>query len=89
MNEIETLIGLMAGTLTTLAFLPQVVQIWRSKCANDVSALTFTIFSLGVFLWIVYGVTIHALPIIITNIVTLILSLLILMLKWKYSKKDE
>ena len=82
-NAWVTSLGLIAGALTTVSFVPQVVQIWRTKRAEDVSSHMFVIFSLGVFLWLIYGVYIHSVPIIVANIITLILCLSVLWLKWK------
>ena len=79
-----TMIGLLAGTLTTIAFVPQLTKTWRSKSAKDISLGMFLIFSSGVLLWLVYGILIDALPIILANTVTLILSGTILILKLKY-----
>lgn len=79
-----TIIGLVAGTLTTIAFLPQLTMTWKSKSAKDVSLGMFLIFCSGVALWLIYGILIDALPIILTNTATLILSGAILMLKLKY-----
>jgi MtN3 and saliva related transmembrane protein len=77
-------IGLLAGTLTTAAFVPQVVQAWRTRSTRDISAAMFVTFSFGVALWLWYGVTLGAWPIIVANIVTLGLSLVILYLKARY-----
>lgn len=77
-------VGLLAGALTTLAFVPQVLKIWKSKQANDISLATFAIFSSGVALWLVYGLRIASWPIILANSVTLALALLILILKWYF-----
>jgi MtN3 and saliva related transmembrane protein len=82
--DVITLIGLVAGTLTTIAFLPQLTMTWKSKSAKDVSLGMFLIFCSGVALWLIYGILIDALPIILTNTATLILSGAILMLKLKY-----
>jgi len=82
--DMITIIGLVAGTLTTIAFLPQLTMTWRSKSAKDVSLGMFLIFCSGVALWLIYGILIDALPIILTNTATLILSGAILMLKLKY-----
>ncbi len=83
MNWIEV-IGALAGTLTTIAFLPQVVKTWRSRSAEDISLFMFLLFSTGVALWLVYGVAIGSAPVIAANAVTLILALLILALKIRY-----
>lgn len=75
MTEITyvTFIGLAAATLTTVAFLPQVIKTWKSQTAKDLSFGTFSILSSGVFLWLVYGFLIGDLPIILANAVTLLL----------------
>lgn len=84
-TELIDLVGIIAGVLTTIAFFPQLLKIWKSKSARDVSLVMMITFSLGVFLWIVYGLAIGAMPIIAANVVTLTLALLILFLKIRYS----
>jgi MtN3 and saliva related transmembrane protein len=78
------LIGTAAGTLTTLSFVPQVLKTWRSRSGRDISTGMFLLFSLGVLLWLVYGLWIDALPIVVANGITLILALTILWLKYRY-----
>ena len=80
MNHTE-LLGLIAGLFTTVAFVPQVLKIWKSKHAKDISLAMFTIFSTGVALWIVYGFIIGSLPVILSNSITFALALDILALK--------
>ena len=75
------LLGLIAGLFTTIAFVPQVVKIWKSKHAQDVSLAMFAIFNTGVALWIVYGFIIGSLPVILANSVTFALALAVLILK--------
>ena len=79
-----TLLGLLAGTLTTVSFFPQLLKTWRTKSAGDVSLGMLVTFSIGVFLWLVYGILLGALPIILANAVTLVLAGLILALKLRY-----
>jgi len=79
-----TTVGLVAGTLTTIAFIPQLTQTWQSKSAKDVSLGMLITFATGVFLWLTYGLFIHALPVILANLVTFVLTLIILLLKIKY-----
>lgn len=79
-------LGIVAGTLTTISFVPQVIKIWKSKSAQDLSMGMFLTFSTGVFCWLLYGIFQHDLPIIIANIVTLALCLTIIVLKFKFSK---
>lgn len=83
-TEFIDILGLVAGTLTTIAFLPQLHKTWKSKSAKDVSSVMMIIFCIGVFLWFIYGLAIHAMPVIVANAVTLILALLILVLKIRY-----
>ena len=78
------ILGMIAGTLTTIAFVPQVVKTWRSKSTEDISYGMFILFSLGLVLWLAYGIVIDALPIIISNTITLALALVILGLKFRY-----
>lgn len=79
-----TMIGLMAGALTTISFLPQAIKTWRSKSAKDISLTMFLTFCIGVVLWIIYGFSVQDLPVLATNIVTLILAGSILFFKFKY-----
>lgn len=79
-----TILGLIAGTLTTIAFLPQLFKTWKSKSAKDVSIEMLIVFSIGVFLWLIYGIYLQALPIILANLLTLIFNLIILGLKIRY-----
>jgi MtN3 and saliva related transmembrane protein len=78
------IIGLVAGLLTTVAFVPQVIKTWKSKSARDLSLVMFSLFCLGVFLWTIYGIMINQLPIILWNIITLILASVILFFKIKF-----
>jgi len=70
--------------LCTLSFLPQVVKIFRTKQTKDLSLITFSMLSIGVFLWLIYGILIKEFPVIAANSVTLILALLIVIMKIKY-----
>ncbi len=83
------LLGLIAGVCTTIAFVPQVLKIWKSKQAHDISLATFAIFSTGVALWLVYGWRLGAWPIVLANGVTLALALLILILKWHFRNSSS
>ncbi len=81
-----TFIGLLAATLTTFAFVPQVVKTWQSRSAKDLSLGTFSILSTGVFLWLVYGILISDLPIIAANVVTLCILLVLLVFKLTFKE---
>ncbi len=77
-------LGTVAGILTTLSFVPQVVKIWKSKSAGDISFGMFLLFSAGILLWLIYGILIGAQPIIVANAVTLALALTIIVMKIRY-----
>ena len=84
MNGLIDSIGLAAGLLTTTAFIPQVWKIYRTKSGKDISARMFSLFSAGIVLWLVYGILLQSVPLILTNAVTLVLSLTIIGLKLRY-----
>ena len=79
-----TVLGLVAGTLTTLSFLPQVIKAWKSRSTRDISLGMFAMFCTGVFLWVVYGLLVGDLPVIVANVVTFLLAATILVLKLRY-----
>ncbi len=80
------IIGLLAATLTTVAFLPQMIKVWQTKSAKDVSYTMLITFIIGVFLWFIYGILRQDIAIILANGITLIFNLTILWLKIKYEK---
>lgn len=82
--DVATTLGYAAGFLTTIAFIPQVLKIWESKSAKDVSLPTFATFTAGIAIWIAYGIVKQDAPIILWNVVTLVLSGAILAMKLKY-----
>ncbi len=79
--DIVNITGSLAGALTTIAFIPQVVRTWKTRSAQDISLFMFLLFSCGVLLWLIYGILLHALPIILANGITLVLSTSILAMK--------
>ena len=80
----STLLGLLAGSLTTASFVPQVLKTWRSRSARDISTLWLITFITGISLWLIYGLLILSLPIILANGITLALTLLILFFKLQF-----
>jgi MtN3 and saliva related transmembrane protein len=83
--RLTALLGFMAGILTTISFVPQVLHAWRSKRCDDLSWGMLLTFSGGVVLWLVYGVRLWAMPIIVANAVTLALLVTIMVLKMRYT----
>jgi MtN3 and saliva related transmembrane protein len=84
MNPVD-LVGGLAGTLTTIAFVPQVIKTWRSGSAEDISLFMFLLFSTGVLLWLIYGIAIQSVPVVAANSITLLLAISILLLKIRYT----
>ena len=82
--DLTTSLGLVAGTLTTLAYFPQVVKTWRAKSADGMSWSMLVILWVGISLWLVYGLYAHDAPVIAANVVTLLLASLILAMKVRY-----
>ena len=82
--EYSTFIGLIAATLTTIAFLPQVIKAYKYKQTKDISLIMYIIFVLGIISWLIYGILISDLPIILANTVSLVLSSSVLILKIRY-----
>ncbi|MDJ0620949.1 MAG: SemiSWEET transporter [Calothrix sp. MO_192.B10] len=79
-----TFLGLIAATLTTGAFVPQMLKTWQTKSAKDVSYGMLITFIIGIFLWLVYGLLRQDIAIIFANAMTLIFNLIILCLKIRY-----
>jgi len=86
MISTQDLLGLAAGSLTTVAFVPQIFRIVKTRSAHDISWWMFGIFCTGIALWLWYGIRLDALPLILANVVTLVLALTILFLKWRYGR---
>ncbi len=82
--DLTTMLGLLAGALTTISFVPQVAQIWRTRSARDISLGMFVVFCIGVSLWRAYGILLGNVPIILWNTITLGLSLAVVLMKLRY-----
>ncbi|WP_298727202.1 SemiSWEET transporter [uncultured Ferrovibrio sp.] len=79
-------LGIAAGCLTTLAYVPQVVKVWRRRSARDISLGMFLLMNAGIALWLVYGLLIGSLGLIIANLVTLGLTATVLVAKLKFDR---
>jgi MtN3 and saliva related transmembrane protein len=87
--DLRDLVGYAAATLTTAAFVPQVVKSWRTRDLSGVSLTMYGLFSLGVALWLAYGIILAAWPVIIANAITLVLAGGVLVLKLRRKKKGD
>ncbi len=77
------IIGFAAATLTTLSFIPQAWKVYRTRHTGDLSLGMFALFTLGVLLWLVYGILLRSPPIIVANFITMLLAAYILFMKLK------
>lgn len=79
-----TLLGFMAGSLTTLSFVPQVHKAWRTRRCADLSWGMLLTFAAGVTFWLIYGLLLRAAPIIAANAVTLLLLIALMVMKIRF-----
>lgn len=77
-------VGWVAAVLTTLSFLPQAIKTVKEKNTSGISLGMYSMFTTGVFLWLLYGLYIKDIPLILANFVTLIFACIILTMKLKY-----
>ena len=85
MNSITSTIGFIAAILTTVSFVPQVLKVWRTRSAKDISLGMYSLFTLGSAAWLVYGVLIDSWPVILANLITLMLAGSVLVMKLKFA----
>ena len=81
------ILGMAAGSISAITFLPQVIKTWKTKSADDISLLMFTFATISVIMWLVYGIILKDIPIIYTNSLVLICSLIMLYFKFRFSSK--
>ena len=82
--DLSELIGYAAAILTTASFVPQTLQTFRTKDVSGISLGMYSVFTLGVVMWLVYGVLLAAWPIVIANAITVFLAASILAMKVRY-----
>lgn len=83
------ILGIAAGALTTISFVPQLLKVVKTKSAKDLSLFMFILFTTGILLWLIYGIIISAVAVIIANAFTFLIALSILVLKVKYDKMSS
>jgi MtN3 and saliva related transmembrane protein len=82
--DVYEVLGFLAAILTTVAFIPQVVKVYKTKETKSISLSMYMVFSVGVLLWFIYGFYLNSLPMILANGITLLSSIYILFMKIKY-----
>ncbi len=82
---VAELIGYVAAFCGTVSLIPQIIKLWKERSAKAISATMYLIYTFGVVLWLIYGIMINSIPLIIAEIITLVLSIAILIMKylWK------
>jgi len=81
------LIGYLAAALTTCSFLPQALHTFRTRDVSGISLGMYSVFTLGIGLWLVYGIALAAWPIVLANAITLVLAGTILGMKLVYGAR--
>ena len=84
MIDAITILGFMAGTLTTISYIPQALKIWRAHSSREVSLARYVLVCTGLSLWVGYGLFVKSLPIILTNVFSLTIAFGILLLKMRF-----
>ena len=85
--HVADLIGFAAAALTTASFVPQAWLTFRTRDVSGISTGMYSAFTLGVFLWLVYGLIVDAWPIVVANAITLALAVAILAMKLRFSAR--
>jgi MtN3 and saliva related transmembrane protein len=86
MSELPTLLGFIAGLVTTAANLPQVWKTYRSRSGEGLSFRMLLALAIGLALWIIYGIMIKSLPLVVTNVIVFLLILSLIAMKLKFDR---
>lgn len=86
--ETTDLLGYVAGTLTTIALVPQAWRAFRTKDVSGISLRMYCIFTIGIAVWLAYGILLKETPMMLANGVSLVLALAVLAAKLKYRHQD-
>lgn len=89
MDQFVIYIGLLAGFITTLGYVPQVVKGYRSGRMDDVSIFMPVVLMAGMTLWLIYGIVLEDIPIMLWNAVSVILNGVIIMMKLRYGRSGK
>ncbi|MDP1937568.1 MAG: SemiSWEET transporter [Hydrogenophaga sp.] len=87
--QLGEFIGFCAAFLTTASFIPQAWLTFKTRDVSGISLCMYSAFTLGVALWLVYGLTLGAWPVVVANTITLVLALSILVMKLRYGRTPQ
>ena len=79
-------VGYIAGALTTFSFIPQLIRVFKTRRAHDISLIFNSMFLVGILLWLTYGILLKNIPIIVWNAIASIFSLTLLYAKLRYGR---
>ena len=83
-SQLTEIIGLTAGTITSITFIPQVIRIWKTKSAKDLSPLMLFLLIIGTSLWLAFGLLLKSTPVIYTNTMVLAMGLVMVFFKFRF-----
>jgi MtN3 and saliva related transmembrane protein len=86
--QASDLLGWLAATLTTAAFVPQAWRTYRTRDVSGISLRMYGMITLGVALWLAYGIVLQEAPMIVANSLGLLLACAVLVMKLRYGKRD-
>ena len=87
--EFTDLLGYVAGALTTIAFVPQAWRTFRTKDVSGISLRMYCIFTLGIAVWLAYGIVLKETPMMVANSVSLVLACTVLGMKLRYGRREK
>ena len=87
--QLSDALGYLAATLTTVSFVPQAWRTFRTKDVSGISVKMYTLFTLGVAVWLAYGIVLGEVPMMIANSTTLLLAIPVLVMRIKYGRKQR
>ncbi len=87
--DLSNLLGYPAAFLTTISFVPQALQSWRTRDLSGISLPMYALFTLGVAFWLGYGAAIGSLPVMVANAITLVLASIVLWLKVQETMRND
>ena len=82
-------VGSAAAVLTTLSFLPQVLHTFKTRDVSGISLIMYSAFTVGVALWLIYGLLLGSWPIVIANVITVLLALAIVVMKLVFGRGGD
>lgn len=87
--ETSDMLGYAAATLTTASFVPQAWRTFRTKDVSGISLKMYAVFTLGVAVWLAYGIVLEETPMMVANGLTLVLACAVLVMKVRYGKREQ